>query len=201
MSADDQESRYQRVLLGTTSRRGLPDIVVRLDRIPLTDTSAIEQTYAPPEPLERTFGGVRYVSVRDGHGYRILRKRDTIVSNNERALAWSGEVAVGVRRTETQRLPLLLVCSMNSALETLTAPALRRIILEQSKRANVGHIGSALSVVDIICALYDQVLSVPEPTIPTATGSSCRKVMPYWRCTARFNFEAGFPRGPRDLRG
>ena len=51
-------------------------------------------------------------------------------------------------------------------METLTAPALRRIILEQSKRANVGHIGSALSVADIICALYDQVLSVAEPTDP-----------------------------------
>ena len=57
-------------------------------------------------------------------------------------------------------------CSINSALETLTAPALRRIILEQSKRANVGHIGSALSVVDIVCALYDQVLRIPEPADP-----------------------------------
>ena len=51
-------------------------------------------------------------------------------------------------------------------METLTAPALRRIVLEQSKRANVGHIGSALSVVDIVCALYDQVLRIPEPTDP-----------------------------------
>ena len=58
------------------------------------------------------------------------------------------------------------LCSMDPAVETLTAPALRRIILEQSKRANVGHIGSALSVVDIICALYDQVLSIPEPSDP-----------------------------------
>ena len=74
--ADDQEANYQRVLLRYYEQSGLPDIVVRLDRIPLTDTSAIEQTYEPSEPLERTFGGVRYVSVRDGHGYRILRKRD-----------------------------------------------------------------------------------------------------------------------------
>lgn len=55
---------------------------------------------------------------------------------------------------------------MDSVLETLTAPALRRIVLEQSKRANVGHIGSALSVVDIVCALYDQVLRIPEPSDP-----------------------------------
>ena len=51
-------------------------------------------------------------------------------------------------------------------METLTAPALRRIVLEQSKRANVGHIGSALSVVDIVCALYDHVLRIPDPTDP-----------------------------------
>ena len=31
--------------------------------------------------------------------------------------------------------------------------AIRRIVLEQSKRANVGHIGSALSVADIVAAL------------------------------------------------
>jgi transketolase len=34
----------------------------------------------------------------------------------------------------------------------------RRLVLEQSKRANVGHIGSALSVADILAALYDGVL-------------------------------------------
>lgn len=36
----------------------------------------------------------------------------------------------------------------------------RRIILEQSKRANVGHIGSALSIVDIIVALYAHILRI-----------------------------------------
>jgi transketolase len=36
----------------------------------------------------------------------------------------------------------------------------RRIILEQSKRANVGHIGSALSIADIISALYMNVLNI-----------------------------------------
>src|ERR1700674_5944459 len=34
----------------------------------------------------------------------------------------------------------------------------RRHILHQSKRANVGHIGSALSVADILAALYGGVL-------------------------------------------
>ncbi|MEW5868241.1 MAG: transketolase [Chloroflexota bacterium] len=43
---------------------------------------------------------------------------------------------------------------------------IRRIILEQSKRANVGHIGSALSVADILAALYEQVLDIPAPRHP-----------------------------------
>ena len=37
---------------------------------------------------------------------------------------------------------------------------IRKIILEQSKRANVGHIGSALSVADIISVLYSNILRV-----------------------------------------
>jgi transketolase len=43
---------------------------------------------------------------------------------------------------------------------------IRRIILQQAKRANVGHIGSALSVADIICALYGSVLRIPDPGHP-----------------------------------
>jgi transketolase len=42
----------------------------------------------------------------------------------------------------------------------------RRHILEQSKRANVGHIGSALSVVEILCALYASALRVESPADP-----------------------------------
>lgn len=38
------------------------------------------------------------------------------------------------------------------------ADAIRRIVLEQSKRAGVGHIGSALSIVDIVAALYSGAL-------------------------------------------
>lgn len=40
---------------------------------------------------------------------------------------------------------------------------LRRIILDQSFRAGVGHIGSALSVADIISTLYDKVLNISSP--------------------------------------
>src|SRR5687767_4762749 len=35
---------------------------------------------------------------------------------------------------------------------------IREIILQQSKRANVGHIGSALSVADIMAVLYQDIL-------------------------------------------
>jgi transketolase len=38
--------------------------------------------------------------------------------------------------------------------------AIRRIVLEQSHRACVGHIGSALCVADIVAALYGQVLRI-----------------------------------------
>lgn len=41
----------------------------------------------------------------------------------------------------------------------ITGHALRRHILQQSKRANVGHIGSALSVADILATLYGRVLT------------------------------------------
>lgn len=43
---------------------------------------------------------------------------------------------------------------------------LRKIILEQSKRAHVGHIGSALSVADILLALYNSILNIKSPQDP-----------------------------------
>ena len=41
---------------------------------------------------------------------------------------------------------------------SISGQGIRRHVLEQSKRANVGHIGSALSVADILAALYGGVL-------------------------------------------
>jgi transketolase len=38
---------------------------------------------------------------------------------------------------------------------------IRRIIIEESKRANVGHIGSALSIADIISVLFESELRLP----------------------------------------
>jgi transketolase len=49
---------------------------------------------------------------------------------------------------------------------SLLPQRLRQIILEQSRRANVGHIGSALSIVEIIAVLYGGVLRVDRPDDP-----------------------------------
>ena len=46
---------------------------------------------------------------------------------------------------------------------TILPGQLRKHILEQSKRANVGHIGSALSIVEIISVLYSSILRIPSP--------------------------------------
>lgn len=48
-----------------------------------------------------------------------------------------------------------------------TALRIRRIIIEQSRRAHVGHIGSALSIADIIAVLYDGVLRLPGTDDPS----------------------------------
>jgi transketolase len=50
--------------------------------------------------------------------------------------------------------------------KSLSPVELRRIILQQSKRANVGHIGSALSVADILAALYSGILRLSAPDDP-----------------------------------
>ncbi|MBV8715979.1 MAG: transketolase [Chloroflexi bacterium] len=46
------------------------------------------------------------------------------------------------------------------------ADHIRRIIIEESWRAGVGHIGSALSVADIIAALYAGILCIRSPDDP-----------------------------------
>jgi transketolase len=48
----------------------------------------------------------------------------------------------------------------------LSPVQMRRIILHQSKRANVGHIGCCLSVVEILGALYGNVLRIEHPDDP-----------------------------------
>lgn len=49
---------------------------------------------------------------------------------------------------------------------TVTPYAIRRIVLEQSKRAHVGHIGSSLSIADMLAALYGGALRIAAPDDP-----------------------------------
>src|SRR5258707_6245143 len=55
---------------------------------------------------------------------------------------------------------------MIGASNTLSPKEMRRIILEQSWRANVGHIGCSLCVVEILAALYGSVLRISSPSDP-----------------------------------
>ena len=48
----------------------------------------------------------------------------------------------------------------------VSASQIRRIVIEQAKRANVGHIGSALSIADLVAALYSGGLRIGGPTDP-----------------------------------
>jgi transketolase len=46
------------------------------------------------------------------------------------------------------------------------ATRIRQMILQQSMRAHVGHIGSALSIADLLAALYGEVLEIPAADDP-----------------------------------
>ncbi len=50
--------------------------------------------------------------------------------------------------------------------DELSPRQIRRLVLESSKRARVGHIGSALSIAEIMAALYGRVLRIPGPDHP-----------------------------------
>lgn len=52
------------------------------------------------------------------------------------------------------------------AVAAVSAQRIRRIILDQSKRAHVGHIGSALSIADVVATLYGDTLQIPSPRSP-----------------------------------
>jgi transketolase len=56
--------------------------------------------------------------------------------------------------------------TLASGSPSMASRKIRRIILDQSKRAQVGHIGSALSIADMVAALYDGILRVPTPADP-----------------------------------
>ena len=59
-----------------------------------------------------------------------------------------------------------VVVSRVPASAAILSDRIRRIVIEQSKRANVGHIGSSLSVADILGTLYAGVLQGDGPDDP-----------------------------------
>jgi transketolase len=50
--------------------------------------------------------------------------------------------------------------------QSITPQKIRKIIIEQSKRARVGHIGSALSIADIIAVLFGKIIHLPGTKDP-----------------------------------
>ena len=72
------------------------------------------------------------------------------------------------------------------------AESIRRTVIEQSKRANVGHIGSSLSIVDICRGpLRGSAGRAWTRTIPTGTASSSPRATRRWRSTGRCTLPAG----------
>ena len=67
---------------------------------------------------------------------------------------------------------------------TTLAGEIRRVIIEQSYRANVGHIGSALSIAESWSPRCRRTART-RPTRPTATGSSSRRATPRSPSTRR----------------
>lgn len=55
---------------------------------------------------------------------------------------------------------------MVKKVSTNTVLEMRQLVLELSKKAGVGHIASCLSVIEILVALYEQVMFLPSPTHP-----------------------------------
>lgn len=55
---------------------------------------------------------------------------------------------------------------MAQAARSVSSKEIRRLVLEEAKRAGVGHIGSGLSVADLVAALYGGVLRIESPDDP-----------------------------------
>jgi transketolase len=79
---------------------------------------------------------------------------------------------VNVHREGTKNIKTIIGFAMSreqprvQAATVVDPTEIRRTILRQSRRANVGHIGSCLCVVEILAALYGQVLRIASPRDP-----------------------------------
>lgn len=71
------------------------------------------------------------------------------------------------RRRHRRRQGCHLSCEDELEREDCFTPTQARLlILEQSKRAGVGHIGSSLSIADLVSTLYARVLRITDPDDP-----------------------------------
>jgi transketolase len=84
-----------------------------------------------------------------------------IASRDGCTLLWSSPTPDRSRSHEPD-----CVCRIQIMLSMSLSKRIRYEVLAQSKRANVGHIGSALSVVDLLAAIYGRVLRASAPTDP-----------------------------------
>jgi len=75
-------------------------------------------------------------------------------------------VESGFSRITGARAIISVSTSMNDDSLRALAREIRVAVLTGSKRANVGHIGSALSIADVIAALYGRVLRIERPDDP-----------------------------------
>jgi transketolase len=63
-----------------------------------------------------------------------------------------------------------IVIANGDAARSLSSVRLRRSIIDQSKRAHVGHIGSALSIADILVALFSRVIDPQDDVFILSKG-------------------------------
>jgi transketolase len=63
-----------------------------------------------------------------------------------------------------------VVIANGDAARSLTSVRVRRSIIDQSKRAHVGHIGSALSIADILVALFSRVIDSNDDVFILSKG-------------------------------
>ena len=68
----------------------------------------------------------------------------------------------------------------------MTGNHIRLLIIKQAYEAKESHIGSALSIADIVATLYDSVLQGSGPADPNRDRFVLYlKGMPLWRCMLR----------------
>jgi transketolase N-terminal domain/subunit len=72
------------------------------------------------------------------------------------------------------------------------AATIRRLVLDESRRANVGHIGSSLCVADILAVLYGAVLRAAHPSDPDRDRFVMSKGHAALGCTRRYTYAVGW---------